>query len=183
MKQIDDNKKICRAGLSLLSLFLLLVSSGCGYRFVGGEDNINPQIRTVFVDTFANRTSEAGLESLFRNAFIDQVLRGGRFQLAGRRDEADAVIRGSIQRLDTSHLSYQTTNLAAEERLTVFLEITFEERISKRILWQNRNFSYFGDYAVASGNLSVTEAERKGALTKLAADAAERAYSLMLSGF
>ncbi|ABC76057.1 hypothetical membrane protein [Syntrophus aciditrophicus SB] len=183
MKNLDYDKSDRRLGWTLLGLILLWVVSGCGYHFVGGEDNIDPRIQKVFVDTFANRTSQAGLESLFRNAFIDQVLRSSRFQLAGRREEADAIIRGSIQRLNTTHLSYQTTDLAAEERVTVVMEVTLEERVSKKILWQNQNFSYYGDYPVASGSLTATETERQSAIAKLAGDAAERAYSLMLSGF
>jgi hypothetical protein len=131
----------------------------------------------------AELTSEAGIENLFRSAFIDQILRGGRFQLAGSRDEADAIIRGNIHRLNTSHLSYRSTDLAAEERITVVMEVTFEERASKKVIWQNRNFSYHGDYTVVSGSVSATEAGRKSALTKLSNDTAERVYSLILSGF
>jgi len=177
------SKKRRWLGRLLFGLILLGVSSGCGYHVVGGDENIDPRIQTVFVDSFSNMTSEAGLESTFRNAFADQILRGGRFQLAGRREEADAIIRGSIQRLYTSHLSYQATDLAAEERVTVVLEVTFEERVSKKVIWQNRNFSYNGDYPVASGSISTTESERKSAIVKLANDTAERVYSLMRSGF
>jgi outer membrane lipopolysaccharide assembly protein LptE/RlpB len=176
-------KKCYRLGWLKLYLFLLLIISGCGYHFVGGEDNIDPRIQRVFVDSFVNRTSEAGIENLFRSAFIDQVLRGGRFQLAASRDEADAIIRGNIHRLSTSHLSYRRTDLAAEQRITVIMEITFEERVSKKVLWHNRSFSQEGDYTVASGNASATEAGRKSALIKLSNDTAERVYSLILSGF
>lgn len=183
MKEMDCKKVRYRLGRLLIVLVLLWINSGCGYHLVAGEDNIDPAIQKVFVDTFANRTSEAGLENLFRSAFMDQVLRGGRFQLAGSRDEADTLIRGNIQSLTNSHLSYSKTDLAAEERVTVVLDITFEERASKKILWQTRNFSYYNDYNVVSGQTSKTEAERKSALVKLSNDVAERAYSLILSGF
>jgi hypothetical protein len=184
MKETDCNNKKCnRLGRLLFGLILLGVCSGCGYHLVAGEDNIDPRIQKVFVDTFANKTSEAELENLFRNAFINQVLRGGRFQLAGSREEADALIRGNIQSLHTTHVSYKKTDLAAEERITVVLDVTFEERVTKKVLWQNRNFSYYADYLVTNGQLGGTEADRKSALVKLAGDVAERAYSLILSGF
>jgi len=184
MKEVGCHKTRNRLVRLLVGLVLIWVSFGCGYHLAGGEDNIDPGIQKVFVDTFANRTGEAGLENLFRNAFIDQVLRGGRFQLAGRREEADALIRGNIQSLTTSHLAYRRdTDLAAEERLTVVLDITFEERASKKVIWQNRNFSYYNDYMVASGQTDMVEADRKSALVKLSNDVAERAYSLILSGF
>ena len=183
MKGTDFGKMRRLLGLLLFGLTLSGIIAGCGYHYIGGEDNIDPGIQKVFVDSFANKTSQAGIEVLVRNAFIDQILRGGRFQLAGRRDEADAVIRGSVQSLYTAPLSYHTTDLAAEARLTIVMDIIFEERASKKTIWQSRNFSYNGDYPVTSGSLNATEASRKDALTKLSNDVAERAYSLMLSGF
>lgn len=183
MKEADDFKR-CPLGRFLFVLILIGISFGCGYRFVSSEDNIDPRIQSVFVDSFVNRTSQAGLESLFRNAFGDQILRGGRFRLAGSREEADAIIRGSIQRLTTSPVSYHQTDFAAEETITVVLDITFEEQGSKKIIWQNRNFSYSDDYQIVSRQqLAASEVVRQSALAKMAGDVAERVYSLIRSGF
>lgn len=183
MKGMDCQRVSGRWTGLVCALIMLWMSSGCGYHLADGEDSIDPAIQKVFVDTFTNRTSEAGIENLFRSAFMDQVLRGGRFQLAGSREEADALIRGDIRSLSTSHLSYGKTDLSVEERLTVVLDVTFEERTSKRILWQVRNFNYYNDYTVAGEQTNVMEIKRKNALVKLSGDAAERAYSLILSGF
>ncbi len=183
MKGMDCHRAYRRWAGFLCAVILLWMSSGCGYHLADGEDNIDPAIQKVFVDTFTNRTHEAGIENLVRSAFMDQVLRGGRFQLAGSREEADALIRGDIRSLSTSHLSYGKTDLSVEERITVVLDVTFEERTSKRILWQVRNFNYYNDYTVAGEQTNVMEIKRKSALVKLSGDAAERAYSLILSGF
>ena len=80
-----------------------------------------------------------------------------------------------------SPLAYKASNLSAEDRLTVTLEISFEERQSGRILWSDSAFSGTGDYPVTT--VGVTETSRKNALIKLANDTAERAYRLMMSGF
>lgn len=162
-------------------LLLLLVLGGCGYHFAGGGDAIDPAIRTVFVETFVNRTSEAQAANFFQSAFASQFVQGGRFRLAASRGEADAVCRGTVLSLQTSSLSYRASNLAAEERMTVTLELVFEEVGSGRVLWSNASFSGTGDYPVAS--VGATEASRRNALVKLATDTAERAYRLMMSGF
>ncbi len=166
---------------AVLVCFLLL--AGCGYRFAPGGENIDKSIQKAYVDVFANRTSEPGIENDFRSAFIEQFIKGGRFKLVDRVDLADAVLKGGIESLSTSHLSYQSTIVAAEERMDAVLNISFEERQTKKIIWVNTNFSGRRDYAVDTANLSVTQTSRKNAIAKLAGDMAERVYLLMMSGF
>jgi hypothetical protein len=168
-----------RAGV-LLALAALLLT-GCGYRFAGGEESVAPGLRTVFVDVFTNKTSEAYAENIFRTAFISRFVQEGRFQAARSRGEADVICRGTVRSLQVSPLAYKTTNLSAEDRITVTLEIAFEERESGRTIWADGAMTGTVEFPVTTVNL--TESTRKKALTKLANDTAERAYRLMMSGF
>jgi hypothetical protein len=165
------------AGAILIVLFI----AACGYRFASDEGQIDPVLRTVFVDIFTNKTSEAYVENIFRTAFISRFVQEGRFKAARSRGEANVIFRGTIRSLQVSPLSYKATNLAAEDRLTITLALSFEEQESGRILWSDGAFVGTGDYPVTT--VGVTEASRKNALTKLANDTAERAYRLMMSGF
>jgi len=163
----------------ILLVFLLL--SGCGYRFSGGGENIDKKIQTVFVDNFPNRTSEANIEIIFRTAFIDQFITGGRFKVVDRRESADAVFKGSIDILTASPLSYQKSTFAAEERVTVTMDLLFEEQGSRNIIWSYKKFSGSRDYYI--GDVNSKEINRKDAFIRLSNEAAERAYRLMMSGF
>jgi outer membrane lipopolysaccharide assembly protein LptE/RlpB len=164
---------------------MVLALAGCGYHFSGGGENIDRSIQKVYVETFVNGTSEAGIENTFRSAFIDQFIRGGRFKLVDNKPSADAVLKGNIKGLNTSPLSHTLGSLAAEQRMAVVLELVFETTSSgeKKVLWLNKDFSVTGDYIVDTSNANATELLRKTALTKLANDTAERAYSMMMSGF
>lgn len=166
-----------------LLLFILsaLLISGCGYRFSPGGEYIDKKIRTVFIDNFANRTGETYIDNTIRNAFINQFTTGSRFTIVDRREKADAVFRGSIDNITTAPLSYQKSNLAAEERVTITMELAFEEQDTKKSIWTNKSFSGYQDYATP--DLNSKEANRKNALIKLSNDTAERAYRLMMSGF
>ena len=163
------------------ALLLVCLLAGCGYRFEGGGEAVYPAIRTVFVDVFANRTSEAYAENIFRTAFINRFVQEGRFKLARSRGEADAVFRGTVKNLVTYPLAYKAGNFSAEDRLAVTLELSFEERQSGRIVWSEGGFSGTGEYPVTT--VGATETSRKNALIKLADDTAERAYRLIISGF
>lgn len=163
-------------------LFCLALVAACGYRFIPDGEAIDKNIQKIFVDVFANKTSEANVENLFRAAFIDQVIQGRRFKLAGSPGEADAILRGSIESLTAAALSLQATSLAAEDRITVVLSLTLEAQNPKKILWSNSSFPGTQDYSMGN-NLSVAQANKNNALIKLSSDTAERAYRLMMSGF
>ena len=165
----------------VLLLLASLLLAGCGYRFAGEEESISPAFRTVFVDIFTNKTGEAYAESIFRSAFISRFVQEGRFTLARNRGEADLICRGAVRDLRTSPLAYKATNLTAEDRLTVMLEISIEERESGRVVWAESSFIGTGDYPVTTAG--ATESSRRTALVKLANDSAEKAYRLMMAGF
>jgi hypothetical protein len=98
------------------------------------------------------------------------------------QDRADVVFKGSIENLSSSPLSYKTSNLSAEERFTITLSLTFEQRDNKKIIWSYPGISSIQDYIV-SADPAVTQANKNNALLKLSNDTAERAYRLMMSGF
>ena len=162
-------------------LISILLFSGCGYRFSPGGEYIDKTVQTVFIDNFANRTSEANIENSFRTAFIDQFIIGGRFKIIDNREKADAVFKASINSLIISPLAYQKSVFTQEERATVTMEVTFEDQINKKTIWTNKNFTGYQDYTFT--DISTKETNRKNALVKLSNDTAERAYRLMMSGF
>jgi len=94
---------------------------------------------------------------------------------------ADAILKGSIKSLTTSHLSYDINNIAVEERVTMTMELVFEERDTEKVIWMNKNLSAMEDYRIT--DQLASESSRKDALIKLSNDTAEKVYRLMMSGF
>jgi hypothetical protein len=172
-------EKALRVTIILICVFMAVA---CGYGFKPGGEYIDKDIRSVFVDVFVNKTSEANIENTFRAAFIDQFIQGKRFRIVDSQDRADAVFKGSIENLSTAPLSYRTTNLAAEERFAVTLSLTFEQRDNKKIIWTDPAMTSVQDYTVGN-NPTMTQTNKNNALVKLSNDTAERAYRLMMSGF
>jgi hypothetical protein len=170
--------RLAKLSVTILVVVLLF---GCGYQFAPGGEYIDQGMRTVYIEPFANKTSEANIENIFRAAFIEWFVKGNRFKVVDRMDMADTIWRGSINTLITSALSYRTSNLAAEERMMVVMEFKFEERESRKEIWTDRAFSAYQDYAIT--DMVNTESARKNALSKLSLYTAEKAYRAMMSGF
>lgn len=164
--------------------FLVLPALGCGYRFAPAGEKIGHDIHKVYVGAFINNTAEANIETTFRNAFIDQFINGRRFKIVNDEALADALLKGNIKNLVMSHLAYRgDDNRAVEKRITVTLSLSLTARGEKKVLWREENFLQWGDYAFDGRNLNAEQAGRKNALVKLANDAAERAYRIMVSDF
>ena len=63
-----------------ICLFSALILS-CGYAFAPQGEYIDIRIKTVYVQSFENKTSQAELENYVRTAFIDQFILSGRFKI------------------------------------------------------------------------------------------------------
>lgn len=177
----NGKNRLRRSGWLLLGVLSLVLA--CGYHFTPGGENIDKAIQTIYVDNFVNSTSEANVELYLRASFIEQIIQHPRFKVNDDAVKADALLKGSIKALSRAPLSYTagSANQAAEERLTVVMDLTLSERESKKVIWSDANFTQTQDYIIQ--NVNVTELNRRNALIKLCSDGAERAYRAMLSGF
>ena len=174
-----------RIVICALILPLLLCAGSCGYRLVNpiGE-RISRDIQKVYVDVFANNTPEANIETEFRNAFVDQFIKGRRFKVVNNREIADAILKGEIGNLVTSPLAYRgTQNIAAEKKITVTMSLTLTTSNAATILWQDKSFTQWEDFDLGGGTFDTARGNQQNALSKLAKDAAERAYRMMTSDF
>jgi hypothetical protein len=155
---------------------------GCGYSFASRGESIDKRIQKVYVESFDNKTAQAQIENYFRTAFINQFIQNSRFKMAQSAESADAIVRGKILNLNTAPLSYLKNDLAAEERATVILDVTFEDNANGKIIWSSKNMTDSVDYTL-NEDINMLSPARKQALMKLANDMAEKAFNLMMSGF
>ncbi|HOC60394.1 MAG: LptE family protein [Syntrophaceae bacterium] len=164
-------------GLCSLCFFLIF---GCGYGFGPQGEHFDQRIRLIYVEPFGNRTAQAEVENDLRTAFIDQLTRNSRFKTVASAEEADALIGGNVLNLTTATLSYRNNILAAEERMSVILEVNFRRK-DGTILWSSRHVPGTTDYKLPDGADPLPV--RKQALSKLARDSAEHSLNLMMSDF
>jgi hypothetical protein len=162
--------------------FFSILLFGCGYTFAPQGKYIDNRVQRVYVKAFDNKTAQAEIENYFRTAFINQFIQNSRFKIVNSEEAADAIVKGKIINLATSPLSYLKNDLAAEERVTVTLEVTFLENESGKIIWSSKNMTGTVDYAL-SDDINMLSFNRKSAFNKLAGDMAEKSFNLMMSGF
>jgi hypothetical protein len=177
-------KKLNRPVLIIIAIicFSFIVLFGCGYSFAPRGENIDNRIQKVYVESFDNRTAQAGIENYVRTAFINQFIQNSRLKIVGSAESADAIVKGKILNLNTSPLSYGSNSLVAEERSTIVLELTFLEYESGKIIWSSKNITGTFDYTL-SDDINLLPVIKKDAFIKLANDMAEKAFNQMMAGF
>jgi len=177
---------------TVATLLLCLGGVGCGYHLAPTGNPVgassagrnNDGQKAIFVATFTNNTPEPNIEMRFRNAFIDQFIKGRRFKFVDAEGLAEVVLKGNIKNLVMSPLAYRSgSNLAIEKRITVTLSLSLEAKGTASTLWREENFSQWADYTLDDTSFSASQAGQKNALSKLANDAAERAYRMMTADF
>lgn len=172
-------KKISKV---LIVYLFCVILFGCGYSFAPRGESIDNRIQKIYVESFVNKTSQAEIENYFRTAFINQFIQNSRFKIVSDVEAADAVVRGKVVNFNTSPLSYLPNNLAAEERATVSMDVTFEDSASGKVIWSSKNMTDSIDYTLDQ-DINMLSAARKQALMQLADNMAEKAFNLMMSGF
>ncbi|HNY51349.1 MAG TPA: LptE family protein [Smithella sp.] len=170
----------------LFSILVICISCsllfGCGYSFAPRGESIDNHIQKIYVDAFENRTDQAGIENYIRTAFINQFIQSSRFKIASNIEVADAIVRGKIINLHTSTLSHRKSDLAAEERATMILDVVFEDSTNGKTIWRSKDLTDSVDYAL-NEDINLLSNTKKQALIKLSNDMAEKAFNLMMSGF
>jgi hypothetical protein len=154
----------------------------CGYAFAPQGEYIDKKIQKIYVGQFDNKTSYAEVENYVRTAFMDQFILTQRFKIVESVELADATIKGGVISITTAPLSYRSSTIAAEERATMTLELTFREKESGKDIWKTQGISGTVDYTI-QGDVNLQPATRKTAFIKLANDTAEKTFNQMMSGF
>lgn len=159
---------------------IALLASGCGYHFAARGDALPTEGKHVFAPTFANDTSEPGLEAAFTNAFREQLADA---HLAGERD-APVKALGTVGGLSGGPGQVFTDQRGVVTQLasyTVAVNACVRLVEGEKVL-AHTCVSGSEDYAPGLDALQV-EAARRIALQRLAQRLMREAFEQLSSGF
>ena len=155
----------------LLAPVCLLLSGCAGYTLGGQKPASLRNVTKIAVPTFENLTLEPRLAVLVTNAVIKQLQNHGSYQIVSK-SEAEAVLQGTIQRIDRSQFRSDRTNILRTSQILATLSCLFtvKETGSGKLLYSGNSAA--DSYIILDANLQLSE-------TQLLEDAAQRlAYNL-----
>ena len=137
--------------LSVLVLTLLCVSGFTECYKPVTKNQLPSRIRTVAVPAFQNNALRFKIESRFTGAVIDELVRRGRgLRVQGDREGADAVIEGVIKSFTFSGVLLDDKGRARIFEVTVVAAVTVRDQTENRVLYDNQNFVFRGEYEFAN---------------------------------
>jgi len=162
-------------------LFLLILVSGCGYRFAGTGD-FPGGVKNIFIPILENRTSESRLEKLVTDDLIYEFTKNRKDILAGSIDNADAVLYGIIHSISIETISRDDPNTSSERsvKLSAEMKLVVPEG---RVIWRVKGITADEAYNVVPDDKHRTVQNRREAISKLSQRLAEKIYTRMTDNF
>lgn len=143
---------------------MIVLTVACGVYSTSTQ--VAPHLKTVFVPTFENETSEFYLPQILTDKMTEKILNESNLRVAATAD-ADALLRGTILGYRVEALSYQNDESVTSRRVRVLVKAEFVDQVKGKTIWETERMERWGTYDTA------TEIERHGAtraVEKLAED-------------
>jgi outer membrane lipopolysaccharide assembly protein LptE/RlpB len=163
--------------------FVLLALTGCGYHTLGAATHLPPDIQTLSIPVFANRTESYHTETVMTEAVIREFATRTRFRITPAANPgADAVLRGAILKEVIAPLTYNSaTQQSSSFLITIVASVTLTGHDGK-ILYQNNNYVYREQYQ-STTDLATFIQEDPAAVQRLSRSFARQLVADVLEGF
>jgi hypothetical protein len=141
--------KVFRLAAFLLVLFFVSGFAEC-YKPVT-KNQLPSRIKTVAVPAFQNNALRYKIESRFTDAVVNELIHRGRgLRVQGNREGADAVIEGVIKSFNYGGVLLDDRGRARIFEVTIEAAVTVRDQTENRVLYDNQNFVFRGEYEFAN---------------------------------
>ena len=174
-------KTILRAFLFVLTLFLVSGFGEC-YKPVT-KSQLPSYIKTVAVPAFQNNALRYKIEHRFTEAVMNELIRRGHgLKVQSEREGADAVIDGVVRSFGFSGVLLDDKGRARIFEVTITAAVTVRDQHDNRVLYDNQNFVFRGEFEFANDPRSFFN-EEDPAVMRMARSFAESIVSTLVNGF
>ena len=122
----------------LVAGLLLLALGGCGYQFVGDSSLLPPDARTIYVESFVNRSREVGMDKELASALRGEIYRRGQLKVVDYSEQADVILSGVIRSLESTVASVNRRDEVLQYESALTLDVTLRRRQPNEILWRGQ---------------------------------------------
>ncbi len=141
-------------------------------------------IRTIAVPAFQFEVQGARyrVESRFTESVIREIIRRGRgLQVQGTRENADAVVEGTIKDFSFSGVLLDNQGRARVYEVTIVSAVTIRDVKTNKILYDNQNFIFRDSFEFSSDPRSFFN-EEDPAVERMSRAFAESVVSTIVNG-
>ena len=154
---------------------------GCGGYKAVTKSGLPTHIKTVAVPAFQNQALRYKIESRFTDAVMKELVHRGRgLRVQGEREGADAVIEGVIKSFNFAGVLLDDKGRARIFEVTIAAAVTVRDQTENRVLYDNQNFVFRGEYEFSSDPRSFFN-EEDPAVLRMSRSFAESIVSTLIN--
>ena len=147
------------------------------------KNQLPARIKTVAVPAFQmeSRALRYKIESRFTDAVMKELVHRGRgLRVQGSREGADAVIEGVIKSFNFGGVLLDDKGRARIFEVTIAAAVTVRDQTENRVLYDNQNFVFRGEYEFANDPRNFFS-EEDPAVQRMARSFAESIVSTLIN--
>ena len=147
------------------------------------KNQLPTHIRTVAVPAFQNTALRYKIEHRFTDAVMNELIHRGRgLRVQSERQGADAVVDGVIKSFEFGVVLLDDRGRARIFEVTIRVAVTVRDQVENRVLYDNQNYVFRGEFEFASDPRSFFN-EEDPAVQRMARSFAESIVSTLVNGF
>lgn len=178
-RQMNQLNKLLRLAAFATLLLFVFGFAEC-YKPVT-KNQLPARIKTVAVPAFQNNALRYKIGSRFTEAVINELIHRGRgLRVQGDREGADAVIEGVIKSFTYSGVLLDDQGRARIFEVTIVAGVTVRDQTENRVLYDNQNFVFRGEYEFANDPRNFFS-EEDPAVQRMARSFAESVVSTLIN--
>jgi len=171
-------------GAGIARVVLVLVLGACGYKPLDGRGAFGPDVRTIELEAFENRSREPGLEQQLGDALAEEFARRAWLEpvLQGQVAHPDLVMTGLLRSTTVRSNSFSSGGLALEERVEVFLDVSVRRSASGEVVYRHPDF-HVSEVFLSSADPQVYASNKEQALRRVSSAIAEQVHDELFQRF
>ncbi len=170
--------------LQFLGIVLAMLSAvSCGYRVAGKAVRLPPDLHTMAVPIFENKSTTYRIEQLVTGAVVHELTSRTSYRVVSTADSsADATMQGTIVSAEIAPVTYDAqTGRASSALVTIGVRVKLVDRKGK-VLFENPNYTFRDQYQISADLNSFFE-EDSPAMQRISRDLARTLVSNVLEAF
>ncbi len=162
---------------------LWLASAACGYHNSAHNVRLPESVHTIAVPAFVNQTQSYRIEQVLTSAVVREFVTRTKFRIVSdSKNDADAVLRGTVTSMQLAPLTYDSqTGRASSALVTVTMRVSLVDG-KGTVLFENPNYTFREQYQVSRELTSFFE-EDAPAVDRLSRDFARTLVSNILEAY
>lgn len=163
-------------------------AAGCGYSLAGRGSFLPPEIKSIGIPPFINRTAIFNLETQLTQKVRTEFIGRGRYQILPEASGVDAVLTGEVSNISLQPASFTTQQLASRYVITMSARVELRDTKTNMVLWENPSLLFRQEYDAPSATSGTPDpaaflGQDLNALDRITSEFARTIVSAILEAF